>query len=329
MIRILLLIKAQLDKLGKWFGSLEHRGRRGYFTQWLVIICGFLTFVILLPGFSGIVMIYFPRFTAYLMLACVIIPSLVILFTPMLLIMKVSPFLNRMAEEIWTTGYGLSLFLLFFSVLLGFFDTGGIAGLQRLVFSKFFTNQTQFPLSEPSGFAVDSNENLYLAIPAYSRIQVYTSSGDFLKGWFVDTAGGSFDIWVEGKNIIHSCTVWTDRHDVFDANGNLLETTQITSFDEDVRLFDKAGGLKELIAHGNTYSVREPEWNPRLIKINSDGRESVIVQDPFHLRLLQKMQPLLLFVLAGIILGAILGLITKFNVDYHRINTKPRILTKT
>jgi hypothetical protein len=94
-----------------------------------------------------------------------------------------------------------------------------------------------------------------------------------------------------------------------------LESHEITSLEESSRWFDKAGGLGELSAFGNTYSIQSPEWSPKVIKTNTDAEQSTVVQDPFHLWIVRKMRPLLLLVLAGVIISGILLLIIKVCVD--------------
>jgi hypothetical protein len=52
------------------------------------------------------------------------------------------------------------------------------------------------------------------------------------------------------------------------------------------------------------------------LKTAADGHRMRAIQDPLHLWILQKMQPLLLLTIAGIVLTTILWLIIRLNVDF-------------
>jgi hypothetical protein len=316
------------QKLNNWFKSGP------CLTRVPKMLIGALVLILIIEtaaSICGLIMLFLPRLTCLLILTSLTVPLVVIICTPLLLIIAtIWPSIGKANEQIWKTAIVPWAFLLFFSGFLGFFDGSGPIGIQRYIRSKFLSTDTQFPISDPDGFAVDSKDRIYLAISTYARIQVYSPDGDFLRGWFVQSAGGALDIWIENNDLLHVCTSRTDLHLVFDPNGRLLESHEITSLEESSRLFDKAGGLDDLSAFGNTYSIQSPEWSPKVVKTNTDAEQSIVVQDPFYLWIVRKMQPLLLLVLAGVIISGILWLIIKVCVDLPRTlaavaNPKPEL----
>jgi hypothetical protein len=305
------------------YGWLTSGSRIARLPKTLIGVLALLVFVEVGATICGLSMLYLPRFTGFLVLICLTVPFTVVVLTPLLLVVQVIwPFLKKVNEQIWLTAILLSGLLAVVSVFLGFFDTSGPIGIQGSIRSRLLSADAQFPISNPSGFAVDRQGRVYLALPAYSRIQVYDSNGHFLKSWFVITAGGVFDIWIE-EDLLHAVTARPNSHDVFNLDGQLLTRTHIASFNEDDRLSKKAGGLKELNISGNTYSIRSPRWSPKVLKTAVDGHQVTAIQDPLHLWILQEMQPLLFLTLAGIVLTAILWLIIKFNVDFPQTTAAP------
>jgi len=294
------------DKVGKW-----HNYGKGKFSRLLIMMCVvFLVFSILFTV-PGIVMLYLPRLCTFLILICVLISFGV---TVSGLVLK------KINAGVWVMAMLLSVLLLLIGVgLIGFnrqVSMFMMHSTQRFLFSE----KTQFPIANLSGIAIDNEGRTYLAIRAYGRIQVYSSEGDFIKGWFVDTEGGDFNIWIEDDHLIHVCTRMTDRHDVFDSSGQLIENIEITSYDEEKRLFKKAGGLKEQDAFGNTYVIQNRKWFPKVVKTNLNGLDAPLIKSPYHFWLMYPPLAAWLIFATGLIMTVILGMIIKKKVYFPKID---------
>ena len=187
--------------------------------------------------------------------------------------------------------------------------------------SFLFSEKTQFPLGGTVGLAVDKAGRVYLGLQSYGRIQAYTSTGEFTKGWFVNTVGGPFYIWIEDDHFLHVYTTVRPRHDVFDSNGQLVESIKTKPYDEDKHLFEKAGGLKKQDAFGNTYVIQNRWWCPKVVKISPSGLETPLITNPYYVWLMQPpLVPWLTFSM-GVIMTAILVMIIRKKVDFPKVHT--------
>ena len=319
MKHALLSIARRWDRFGRKISNWRTSGdglSRAFKT--IPALIGLIIFVEIFSTLFGLSMLFLPKFTSILLAICILFSFGAILFTPIMMVTGIIwQFCKRLNESIWLLAITASIFLTFFCVLLGFFDAHGFFGIQRAISSRFITDNTRFPISDPQGFAVDSKGNIYLAISCYPRVQVYNKEGDFQRGWFIDAGGGAFDLWIEEGDLLHVCTSRTDLHLIYNREGRLLESTSIKSFDQDVSLFKKAGGLDELNTFGDTYSISSPNWSPKVTRTNVEGEQAIVIQDPFCYWILRKMSPMILIVLAGLIMSCVLWLIIKLNVDFN------------
>ncbi len=258
-------------------------------------------------------MLYLPRLCTFLILVCVLI-----LFG----VTVTSLFLKKINTGVWVMTMLLSVSLLLIGVgLLGFGSQVSRVMMQstrRFLFSE----KVQFPLTNISGITIDSVGRMYLAIQAYGRIQVYDSEGNFIKGWFVDTEGGRLGVWIEeDDDLLHVCTRVTGRHDVFDPNGQLLERHEITSPDENVRLFEKADGLEEQDNFGNTYIIKNPKWSPHVTKTTPTGRQIVLVKDSYYFWLMRSPMGVWFVLIVGLAMSVTLWKAIKNKVDFSQYRT--------
>jgi hypothetical protein len=311
MLRILLVIAKRWgdfgDKVIKWYNSGKSR-----FSKYLIIMCVlFLAFSILFT-ISGLMMLYLPRLCTFLILIFVLISFGITV--PCL-------FLKKINAGVWVMTMLLSFSLLLIGVgLLGFGSQVSKVMMQstrRFLFSE----KVQFPLTNLSGIAIDNDGRIYLAIQAYDRIQVYSSEGNFIKGWFVDAEGGGLGIWIEDDDLLHVCTRVTGRHDVFDPNGLLLERREITSLDENVRLFEKTAGLKEQDIFGNTYIIKSPAWSPHVTKTTPTGHQIVLVRSRYYFWLMHSSLGVWFVLVVGLAMFVTLWKAIRKKVDFSQYRT--------
>lgn len=191
----------------------------------------------------------------------------------------------------------------FLIIAIGFFSfVGGslvVLGLYRIIPDSF-----EMPLGHLKGIAVDSEGNIYCGAHFYSRIQVYDSEGKFLYGKCIDTGGGTFWIRINSNDQLQVAIARGDKIYTFDNKFNLLhKRSNVPDYSAG---FEKAG---EHYCYDEkrdiTYLVRSiyniPLFGSRVVKIDSSGKESVIIQTPFHKWLFMGPFPAISFVVFGAI----------------------------
>jgi hypothetical protein len=115
----------------------------------------------------------------------------------------------------WTKIIGFSL------MALGAFGFFGIAlsatgGLCWLPFSF------EWPVGSARGALVMPNHEYVVPVNAPSRIQIYDSNWKFLRGWYVDTYDGPFQISVANPNKIEVITAKRELRYVCSLEGSIL-----------------------------------------------------------------------------------------------------------
>jgi len=275
---------------------------------------------IILSNVFGLFMLYLPRLSGTLIITGLAIPFGVIVLSmilPLIEVMVPGLLIKRICIGAWITAIAFSVLVVIFSLCLFIFGVVGISDLPKRMRNFLISSKIQFPLSYLSGIALDGNGRIYLAIPGYNRIQVYTNEGDFLKGWFVNSRGAYVDIWIDDEDLLHAVVARGGGHQVYDLNGLLLKWNEITSSDDEyLRLADKLGGLRKKDSMDNIYLIRSPTWSPRIFKITTTGDETILIKDSIYFWLVQSPQPIWLVSLAGLIMSIILGVIIKVRVNF-------------
>lgn len=141
---------------------------------------------------------------------------------------------------------------------------------------KWIPENVEFPLAGVAGIDVNREGNLFVACEDYSRVQVYNSKGEFVRGWFLDDAGGiDLKIRVNDENELEVAVYAGRKIDVFGEDGKLLETKKYNeddtaffdSFEQKGKhLFDESTGLQ--------YDV-EGWVFPKIIQTGPDGKMKI------------------------------------------------------
>lgn len=86
----------------------------------------------------------------------------------------------------------------------------------------FIDYNDELPLGEVSSTKLDENGNIYLSLEFYGYIQKYSSKGEFIKNWRVESAsGGAFVInCIEDKIVIYTARGKTAE--TYDLEGKLI-----------------------------------------------------------------------------------------------------------
>ena len=176
------------ENLKNWYESGKATKTRVFKTA--IMLAAIILVVETHSAIIGLIMLHLPRLTALVVLICAVAPVVVILLTPVLLVIElattVSEKIKTFNAGLWITALMLSLLLWIINFGLWWFGGIGLTRIPLLIRTLFHQSTTQFPLGELSGIAVDAKGNVYLASPAYERIQVYTNQGKFSRGCFVD-----------------------------------------------------------------------------------------------------------------------------------------------
>ena len=287
------------------------KGRRRR-ASWRLIVPLF----ILLVGFEIVsvvpflLMLYLPRLLMWMLLTCFVVAVVVFVYSlPFLIIEPVSSWGKRIVSIVQRGGMISALLVFLIPAGLFVFPVMNITRIPGLI--QAHSTDKVYPLSDLSGIAIDSSGCIYLAVEGYSRIQVYTSNGDFIRSWHVRSAGGAFRIRMDENNLLHAVLVRPDLYDVFDTNGQLVESRKIKSAAEELRLLKEARGLEKKDAYGNTYLIENLRWSSRVVKISPDGKRSVFVKDPDYFQLTRRPEPVFLVGVLGLFTTGVLGITIK------------------
>jgi len=102
---------------------------------------------------------------------------------------------------------------------MGFFGQG-LAALGGL----WFVGPTvEWPVGVPDNVTLDSHGRRVVTLTACGRLQIYTSDGTFLRGWFVDASGGTFMARITEADEIEVRTARGRKRLLYSPAGELLE----------------------------------------------------------------------------------------------------------
>ncbi len=249
----------------------------------------FLVLIAALIGIFGLILFYLSKLSALLILLCILLPPIIITYS------RFSG--NQINGKVWKTSNFLSALLILFA--MGFWMFSAVIGwLPAKARDFLLPYRIQFPLSYVESMAVDNNGKVFLAIPFYQRIQAYDNEGNFLKGWFIESSGGLFNIWIE-DNLLHVAVSRTNKRLVMDTDGRILDSFDISSFEESQRLTQKGSITGYNDKDGNRYTFQKSSFFPKVLKRSYDDNESVLISDPMHLWMFKAPYPDMLFFVWG------------------------------
>ncbi len=218
------LLISKLRSFGEFFES-TFRGK----VIFVVIGLAFFALSSIIFTLFGAVMINFPKTWATFIISCFCIPTIVLFSVPFM-----KPASNNSGKHLAGTNaeirIGVALIAglgLCASGLIGAFS--GSDWMPKSVKNRILPDNSRFPLNDVSGFDVDKEGRIYIAIQDYSRIQVYDKSGKFLNGWPVPSGYGIFRIWLK-NNQLNVVTSRTEKHLVYDNKGKLFEGCRLRLF---------------------------------------------------------------------------------------------------
>jgi hypothetical protein len=289
------------DRLVKWYRAADGVAENLFRGIILLLI---LLLLLLLLSIYGVILLLLPKLASFLIAisACTVLALIFSTFA-----------LKKVKQGFWEIASLCSGFL--FITFLSLFASGFIfAMIPPSVGSYIFPEKKELPLGHADGIAVDSVGNVYLAIPFYQRIQIYGSEGNFIKGLHVDSHGGAFGIWIEDE-LLHVFVSRTEKHIAMNSEGQILESSEIQSFEEKESLWKKASTNRYKDKSGNVYKFHDSKWFQKVSKTEPSGTTIALIANPIYLWLLKGPFPAWLFGLCSLLMIVFLKL-RKFKYKY-------------
>ena len=106
-------------------------------------------------------------------------------------------------------------------------------------------------------------------------------------------------------------------HKIYNLDGALQDQNKIT--EEEYMELDRKGSVKQIERFGNRYLIKKAEWNPAIVKVDSNNNKTEIVKDPIYFWLMQQPQPLFLLGILGMISCAIFSIKLYFLREFAKI----------
>ena len=166
-----------------------------------------------------------------------------------------------------------------------------------------FPDGFELPLGDLQGIAVDSDGNIYCGVQYYSRVQVYDSEGNYIRGTFIDSAGGAFRIRINPDDQLEVATARNDKLYRFGKGGTLL--TELSDVGYYFQEFGKSSETQYHDVRQNaTYQIRWSFLGAYVVKKSASGERKVIVKTPFHKWLFQGPSPAWFFWMIAVLIYA-------------------------
>lgn len=163
-----------------------------------------------------------------------------------------------------------------FMAALGLFSTV-LGSLTAEGFHPGVQSSSELPLGRLGGITGDAAGNLFCGLQSYNRVQVYDDSGQFQRGWFIQSYGGEFRIRTNGDDHIEVACTRGRKIFTYNAEG---ETISEADDDKYGSIFDEFSDTSQRKYHdvdGNSYSIRNGFVFSDVLKTDPAGVQSVII----------------------------------------------------
>jgi hypothetical protein len=202
-------------------------------------------------------------------------------------------------------GLVFSVLMFFFLAGVFVFGSGGFIFLPKSLQRKVGA-ATRLPLNTPSAIAIDSVGQIYVALPGFARVQVYSPNGHFIRSLFFDSAGAGVVMRIE-KDRLYLLAFRGHGYHVMQLTGEILESSRRPPDGESLGSSEHLP-LQTKDKKGHTYSIEDCGWSCKVTKAGPELTEkAILVEDPFLLWLLQGPLPLMPLVLLAWVISAVLG----------------------
>lgn len=128
--------------------------------------------------------------------------------------------------------------------------------------------------------AVDKSGNIYLGSSFYGRIQLYSNTGRFIRGWFIETKGGGFRIALDKLDHLHVATKDGNFNGIFNASGQPIKEQQ----PEEV-IYEPFYSMEHHTSdvQGNVYKIVDPFLFPHVVVKPKHGQQRTLITVPSNL----------------------------------------------
>ncbi len=188
--------------------------------------------------------------------------------------------------------FWLSIFV-FGMVAAGHFSETRFVGK---IFQSKISSALRLPNSGFDHIAVDSQDRIYCYSLFYRRMQLFDKNGQFLRGWFVDIPGGSYNMVTDDKDNLAIASLVSKTKYFFDSYGKLIKKTY---FDDYYAEFGSTWKNEPKDKLGNVYKKQTAVLFPKVVKITPEGKEIILIKEPFSLWLIRMPFPGFVFMFAS------------------------------
>lgn len=186
---------------------------------------------------------------------------------------------------------------------LGVWALGAICSL--LPAGSMVSEHIRFPLNNINDMAVDSKGRIYTESGFSSRLQVYSPSGKFLRGWFSGSFSGKCRLELDNNDYIHVYTARGARygnHYVYDEMGKLIKKTDL----QETESHKYKSEANENVDHlGNRYQFGDRYFFAKIVRTNPSGDIDLVIGNPLYLKLFEPTFVVISVVIALILLSLI------------------------
>ncbi|MFT3784818.1 MAG: hypothetical protein QM770_01460 [Tepidisphaeraceae bacterium] len=156
--------------------------------------------------------------------------------------------------------FGLGAAFMVWGWLLGFFSFE----IARWV-GRNQSDQTEFPLFSVDDVTTDERGQMYVANGFYQRVQRYSATGQFERGWNIPAAGGMFRFTIANAGIVQVVTARTDQRLTYNVDGELVHSEPLlTTFQmpsgTDHELHATGWVLVDIVDKSGNVRVRSSRW---------------------------------------------------------------------
>jgi hypothetical protein len=93
--------------------------------------------------------------------------------------------------------------------------------------TPWITEKTEIPLTMVGDYTMDKEGRLYCSLNFYCRIQQYDSSGNFLRGWFINSGGGRICMNTDDKGQLLIANIKFHNLLTFDSEGKMIKEEKL------------------------------------------------------------------------------------------------------
>jgi hypothetical protein len=165
------------------------------------------------------------------------------------------------------------------------------------------------PLGDLESITVDDQGRIYCLSGFYSRLQVYSSEGEYLTGWPVPYWRAMY-MRVNSDGNIDIIASTGLRIFTYSWRGRLLKRYDPSA---DKEFFPTPSGSC-ITADGRRYCIRNPLLYPHVVLVSEDGHETVVVSPPRLSWFIMGPVPAFGYVWVGLIL-TVIGRLRQYKRD--------------